>query len=79
MTTPPNAIEHWWPKLTAATQEWLINNNGDAVRPDIVAEIAAAGGPDATDPWWAAGETEGSYFPDAAVDGVEEAANQEMP
>ncbi|MFF1827964.1 hypothetical protein [Paenarthrobacter sp. NPDC058040] len=70
-------IQQWWPKLSAASREWLIDNNGDAVRPDIVDEIAAAGGPDAADPWWAAGETDGRYFPDDAVDWIEETANLE--
>lgn len=79
MTTPPTSIDQWWPRLTVATQQWLIDNNGDAVRPDIVAEIKAAGGPDSTDAWWAAGDTEGSYFTDDAVDWVEETANQETP
>jgi len=37
-------IEEWWPKLDPATQEWLIANNGDVVRPTVLGEIAAAGG-----------------------------------
>ncbi|WP_347110388.1 hypothetical protein AAHB33_06560 [Paenarthrobacter sp. S56] len=76
-TDEPAPIEEWWPKLTTTSQQWLIDNNGDAVRPDIVAEIAAAGGPAPGDPWWATGDANGFVFPDEAVDWVEETANQE--
>lgn len=42
-------IEAWWPQLRPATRQWLIANNGEAVPPLIVDEIAAVGGPAATD------------------------------
>jgi hypothetical protein len=45
------AIEQWWGVLPAATKDWLTENNGDAVPPEIVAEIASLGGPSASDPW----------------------------
>lgn len=71
-------IEAWWPRLRPETREWLIANNGDAVSPLIVDEIAAKGGPAVTDAWWA--ELDGSSgrgMPDEAVDWIEEAANDE--
>ena len=73
-------IEQWWTKLQPSTQEWLIENNGDAVPAEIVAEIASVGGPASADPWWAdwSGEP-GHYFPDEGVDWVEAIANDENP
>ena len=69
-------IEQWWPALRAETRDWLIANNGDTVPRPIVEEIAAVGGPAATDPWWAEGE--GTHcMPDDAVDWIEDVANDE--
>src|SRR5690348_3229530 len=45
-------IEQWWPKLQQPTRDWLIANNGDAVPPAVMAEIAEAGGPATSDAWW---------------------------
>jgi hypothetical protein len=61
-------IEEWWPRLSASTQAWLIANNGDAIPPEVVAEITAAGG---------AADLSGAYLSDAAVDWIEAAANDE--
>ena len=71
-------IEQWWAGLRPATQEWLIESNGDVVPAAVVAEIAEAGGPAPDDSWWAdADESSGHYFPDDAVDWVEAVANDE--
>ncbi len=43
------SIEAWWPKLRHESREYLIANNGDAVPPDLVVEIAQAGGVTTTD------------------------------
>jgi hypothetical protein len=76
--TSTMSIEQWWAELRPSTQEWLIENNGDAVPAAVVAEIAAAGGPASTDSWWAGDdEAPGFYFPDDAVDWVEATANGE--
>ena len=72
-------IEAWWPRLPPETRQWLMANNGDAVPPQVVAVIAAAGGPAATDGWWAS--LDGSperCMPDDAVDWIEAAANDEV-
>jgi hypothetical protein len=37
-------IEHWWPRLEQASRNWLIENNGDVVSPDVVEAITQAGG-----------------------------------
>jgi hypothetical protein len=71
-------IEVWWPKLPAQTRGWLIANNGDTVPEEVVAEIAAVGGPAGSDPWWSAGEgSAGRSMPDEAIDWIEEIANDD--
>lgn len=62
------SIAVWWPKIRGESQQWLIENNGDALRGDISQEIARAGG-----------EVNGSYLSDQAVDWVEAVANGEDP
>lgn len=59
-------IAQWWPKLESSTQKWLVDNNGDTIPPHVIAEIAAAGGPD-------------GGLSDADVDWVEAVANEETP
>lgn len=72
-------IEAWWPMLRLETRQWLVANNGDAIPPQIVDEIVVAGGPAATDPWWADIDgSPGRSMPDDAVDWIEEAANDEV-
>ena len=69
----------WWPRLRPESRQRLIANNGDAVPPSIVEEIAAVGGPAATDAWWAELDGSPGYgMPDDAVDWVEAAANDEV-
>lgn len=65
---PSMNIEVWWPKVRRESRRWLIENNGDAVRPDIIDEIVRAGGTVA-----------GVYLSDDAVDWVEAVANGEKP
>lgn len=71
-------IEQWWPKLSDATREWLIANNGDAVPERVVSEIVAAGGVLATESEWV-GENgpDGFFLSDEATDWIEAAANDE--
>lgn len=78
--TSAMSIEHWWPKLKPSTQEWLIENNGDAVSPEVLAEIAQVGGVVTSDAGWV-GENgpSGFYFSDEAVDWIEAVANGEVP
>jgi hypothetical protein len=72
------AIQSWWPQLRPETQQWLVANNGDAVPPLIVEEIAGVGGPPASDPWWVDQEgSPGPCMPDEAIDWIEEVANDE--
>lgn len=71
------SIEQWWPRLKPSTREWMIENNGDEVPAELVAEIAKAGGPAASDPWWAVQGSPGFYVPDEAIDWIEAVANGE--
>ncbi|MCI0142834.1 hypothetical protein KNN17_14750 [Arthrobacter bambusae] len=74
------SIEHWWSKLKPSTRKWLIENNGDAVPPEVVVEITQAGGPIASDAWWVGRSgPSGFHFSDEAVDWIEAVANGEMP
>ena len=71
-------IDAWWPLLRPETREWLRANNGDAASLVIVEEIAAVGGPTATDLWWADLDGSGGWcMPDDAVDWIEEVSNDE--
>ncbi|UVJ40380.1 hypothetical protein [Arthrobacter sp. CJ23] len=74
------SIEHWWLKLKPSTRKWLIENNGDAVPPEVVTEITQVGGPIPSDAWWV-GQTglSGFYFSDEAVDWIEAVGNGEAP
>jgi hypothetical protein len=73
-------IEHWWPRLEQASRNWLLENNGDVVSPDVVEAITQAGGPDASDAWWIRqgdAEVPDLLLPDEAVDWIEAAGNDE--
>lgn len=72
-------IEQWWPKLKPTTREWLIENNGDEVPAEVVAEIAEAGGPVSSDPWWVGQGGPDRCLPDEATDWIEAVANGEKP
>ena len=74
------SIEAWWPKLRQESREYLIDNNGDVVPPDLVGEIVQAGGVITTDAWWVgqSGPT-GFFLSDEAIDWIEEVANGETP
>ncbi|MCY7403367.1 MAG: hypothetical protein LH475_01815 [Cryobacterium sp.] len=71
--------------LLPSTREWLMENNGDAVPPEIVADIARvhgptgprAHGPTATD---SESEHSGVYLlSDEEADWIETVANKEEP
>lgn len=74
------SVEAWWPKLRQQSREYLIDNNGDEVPPDLVGEIARAGGVITTDAWWVgrSGPT-GFFLSDEAIDWIEEVADGEKP
>jgi len=72
-------IAEWWPRLDALSRDWLIAHNGEAVAPEVLSAITAAGGVVAADAWWV-GQQDGPagfFFSDAAVDWIEEKANDE--
>jgi len=73
-------IQDWWPRLDEPTQQWLIENNGDTVPPDIQARIATAAGAPAANSSWI-GDANPAHFSlsDEAVDWIEAAANGEGP
>lgn len=74
------SIEAWWPTLRPESRDYLIANNGDVVPPELVEEIARAGGDVTPDTWWV-GENgpEGFYLSDEAIDWIDEVANGETP
>ena len=73
-------IDDWWSRLAPESREWLMDNNGDAVRGDIVAEIAQLGGTTASDAWWVGEDGPNGFFlSDRAIDWVEAKANGEEP
>lgn len=75
------SIEAWWPRLRQQSRDYLIANNGDVVPPELVEEIAHAGGTITTsDAWWVgrSGPT-GFYLSDEAIDWIDEMANGETP
>jgi hypothetical protein len=61
-------IEEWWPNLRPATREWLLANNGDMIRADVVDELTMAGRSTSTD-----------ELADDEVDWIEAVANGEEP
>ena len=73
-------IEEWWPKVDPSTQQWLINNNGDAVPPHILDQITALAGAATADASWVGDSVrEGFFLSDEAIDWIEETANDEVP
>lgn len=72
-------LEQWWNDVMPETRDWLVANNGDALTPEVVADISRAGGLIATDSWWM-GERgpDGVFLSDAATDWIEERANGEQ-
>ncbi|MCR2799608.1 MULTISPECIES: hypothetical protein [unclassified Microbacterium] len=71
-------IIEWWPKLDSDAKAWLIAHNGEAVSPEVMRKIAAAGGSVTSSAWWV-GESgpDGFFLSDEAVDWIEAAANDE--
>lgn len=62
------SIEAWWPRIRQDSRAWLVDNNGDAVAPEILDEIVRVGG-----------AVTGPYLSDEEVDWVEAVANRENP
>ena len=71
-------IIEWWPQLDSDAQAWLIAHNGEAVSPEVLSKIVAAGGAVTSNAWWV-GESgpDGFSLSDEAVDWIETAANEE--
>jgi hypothetical protein len=68
----------WWDTLDAASKDWLIQHNGEALSSDVLAKITAAGGDIASDAWWIGEEgPDGFYLSDEAVDWIEGVGNAE--
>jgi hypothetical protein len=72
-------LEQWWTAVMPRTRDWLIENNGSALTPEVAADISRAGGLIASDSWWM-GERgpDGIFLSDAAIDWIEERANGEQ-
>lgn len=72
-------IEEWWPRIDSSTQQWLIDNNGDVVPPNVLDQIsAAAGAPTADAPWVGDDGPGGFFLSNGATDWIEETANDEV-
>jgi hypothetical protein len=71
-------IIEWWPKLHPDARAWLIAHNGEAVPPEVLSRIMAAGGSVTSNAWWV-GESgrDGFFFSDEAIDWIETTANDE--
>ena len=69
---------NWWDRLDEQARAWLIAHNGEAVAPDVLDRIVAAGGDMISDAWWV-GQTaqDGFYLSDEATDWIETVANEE--
>ncbi|MBT2588386.1 hypothetical protein J7I86_21510 [Arthrobacter sp. ISL-95] len=72
-------MQAWWPSLDAETRDWLIEHNGEALPPKVVARIMAATGGTTDSRWWASESTDGPQLSDEAVDWIEGVANDEGP
>ena len=74
------SIEACWPRLRQQSRDYLIDNNGDVVPPDLVDEIARAGGIINTEAWWVGQNgPAGLLLSDEAIDWIDEVANGETP
>lgn len=74
------SIEAWWPRLRQQSRDYLIDNNGDVVPPDLVEEIARAGGVITSEAWWVGPNgPDGLFLSDEAIDWIDEIANGETP
>jgi hypothetical protein len=72
-------ISEWWSRIDTQSRAWLIAHNGEAVTPEVMSAITAAGGAVSSDAWWV-GQQDGPtgfFLSDAAVDWIEEKANDE--
>lgn len=71
-------LEQWWDGVLQQTRDWLIAHNGEALTPEVVADISRAGGLVASDAWWMGERTaDGIFLSAAATDWIEERANGE--
>ncbi|TKV25903.1 hypothetical protein FDK12_14610 [Arthrobacter sp. NamB2] len=69
-------LEQWWTRVMPVTREWLAAHNGEALTPEVVADISRAGGLVASDAWWLGQRgPDGVFLSDAAMDWIEEQAN----
>lgn len=71
-------IEDWWSLLDWSTQQWLINNNGDVVPPDVLSQITAVAGEPTAEASWVGNNVPGGFsLSDEAIDWIETTANDE--
>lgn len=72
-------LEQWWTLVMPDTREWLMAHNGEALTPEVVADISRAGGMIAAESWWMGQRTaDGVHLSDAATDWIEERGNGEQ-
>lgn len=69
-------LEQWWAGVMPGTREWLIGHSGEALTPEVVADISRAGGLIASDAWWM-GERgpDGVFLSSAGTAWIEERAD----
>lgn len=75
MTAP--AFPELWPLLSATTQTWLIDHNGEPLDPDVLAELVQASPGEASPLWLDTDAEDGPALSDATVDWIEAVANDE--
>ena len=72
-------LEQWWTLVMPGTRQWLVAHNGEALTPEVVADISRVGGLIAAESWWIGERTpDGVNLSDAATDWIEERANAEQ-
>ena len=70
----------WWPSLDAATKDWLITHNGEALPAEVLGRIVAAGGIVTSNALWIGEDgPDGFFLSDEAVDWIEAVGNAEEP
>ena len=69
-----------WARLRPETRQWLSDHNGEPLPDVVVTELLSVTQGERDASWWAGESRDGeTQLTDAAVDWIEETANQEGP
>jgi hypothetical protein len=72
-----DVLADWWSALDRATQQYLIDHNGEPLPSDIASAVVRAGAPANDQSWWGERTADGSALSDELIDRIEEFANDE--